>query len=611
MKFAITFVLIAAALAFDFTEKTEKSGIVFVKMSEARVTYDSYTLLYHFDIGNYLDMTEKLSDCMNGLKKLCNWIRPSNCELILQNLEHHFNYMKSDVTEIYAYRIYQRTKRGLFNFGGKILHWLYGLMDEDTARGYAQKINEIGNVTIREHALQAEQLLIIKETIRVNNDSFNILNNKLDNTMKNLADIQGYSVKKIENLQLDERFLELTNVAQLIIMEHARLSSQILDSLENTINGKISQLIPLQVLTEDIGKLSQALGENQRMPIDVQEEDVLHIFKFSATRAALIGKRLLIEMTIPVVERTEYSLHRSIPVPIKIGEQTRIISSHPQYFLISNDLREYILIDEAEYSDAKTNRKGELIFSPAQNVHFAYDSSCEISIFMSSIKNSIAKICNTNVIPSAVYFVAIEQNSIYYVYTEKTVHILEHCNGKPSTINALETSGYLKLNRKCRINTDKISIRPHLNTRLDSPKIIELSETTNNLTLETLTEIIGEIPASIDLKSDDSILIQNHDDDYRKLVAKTDNLIKENAYEIKFEQIGYGNIKTGIISSGSAISITMIAIIVIFFILYKKFFNAATWIKLAKKLENQSENIPKLFIKKIYVKRNDETSFDE
>lgn len=102
--------------------------------------------------------------------------------------------MKSDETNIYPYRIYQRVKRGLFNFIGKIVHLVYGVMDDDKARDYAQKINELANITKREHELQADQLLIIKETIKVNNASFSLLNEKIDNTMKKLTDIQTMSI---------------------------------------------------------------------------------------------------------------------------------------------------------------------------------------------------------------------------------------------------------------------------------------------------------------------------------------------------------------------------------------------------------------------------------
>lgn len=613
MKLASLFVLFTAVIAFEFTEKTEKSGIVFIKIQKGRVSYDTYTLLYHFDLSNYLDMTKKINECMNGLEKLCNWIQNSNCKLILQNLQHHFDYMKSDETDIYAYRIYQRSKRGLFNLGGKIMHWIFGLIDDDTAKEYDQKINDLSNITKREHEIQVEQLLIIKETIKMSNESFYLLNNKLDDTKKKLFEIENYSVKNIQQLKLDERFLELTNIAQLIIMEHARLSTQLLNSLESTIKGKISQLIPIQTLVEDIGKLAQILSENQKLPIDIQTEDVLHIFKFATIRAALMNNRLLIEITIPVVERKEYSLYRSIPVPLKIKEQTQIVSSQPQYFLISDDFHEYILIDEEEYLAAKTNRRGVMIFSPAQNVHFTHDNSCEMSIFMSPIKNSIKKVCKTNIIPSAVYFVAIELNSIYYIHTEKKLHILERCNGKPAIMHLLSTSGYLKLDKKCKISTDSISIRPHSNTRIESPKIIKLLESTNNIILETLSEIVEEIPASVTIESGNNILIQNHNEDYLKLMTKTDKLIKEITYANRFDEIKYENYKTGVISSTISISYATLIAITIVIITYKKFFCANTWTKLANKLEQQTQNIPKLFVRNIHsqANENNEISIDE
>lgn len=146
----------------------------------------------------------------------------------------------------------------------------------------------------------------------MNKKSFDLLNDQIYDTIQKLAEMREYSVKQIENLQLNERFLELSNVAQLIIMEHQRLSSQILNNVENAITGKISKLIPLEILTKDIGKLAQMLEDNQRMPIDIQQEDILHIFKFSTTRAALIKKNYLYqlskELNIHCIDQSQYQL---------------------------------------------------------------------------------------------------------------------------------------------------------------------------------------------------------------------------------------------------------------------------------------------------------------
>lgn len=60
MKLAIIFVLQAVAFSFDFTKKVEKTGIIFSKIGDARISYDSFTLLYYFEMSNYLQMTEKV-----------------------------------------------------------------------------------------------------------------------------------------------------------------------------------------------------------------------------------------------------------------------------------------------------------------------------------------------------------------------------------------------------------------------------------------------------------------------------------------------------------------------------------------------------------------------
>ena len=97
---------------------------------------------------------------------------------------------------------------------------------------------------------------------------------------------------------------------------------------------------------------------------------------------------------------------------------------------------------------------------------------------------------------------------------KKTIHILERCSGKRATMHAIKTSGYLKLNQKCSINANKISIRQHINTKIESLEIIELTEATNNLTLEALSKMTEQIPESADLNSDENILIHKHSEDY-------------------------------------------------------------------------------------------------
>lgn len=121
--------------------------------------------------------------------------------------------------------------------------------------------------------------------------------------------------------------------------------------------------------------------------------------------------------------------------------------------------------------------------------------------------------------------------------------------------------------------------------------------------MESLSQIIGQVPLSNDLKIDDNILIQNHREDYTKLIAQTDKLIEKSSNEIKFTQISSDNVKIGILSTDTAISFSTILIIIIIIIVYKRFFHLNTWLTLAQKLGNNTERIPKFFVRNIYHNR--------
>lgn len=587
--------------ALNFTEKTENTGIIFIKMERARVSYDTFTVVYHLDISEYMKMTTRVTECIDKLEYLCRWTKSTNCELIIENLRNQVTHMKIDESDINSYKI-SRAKRGLINLGGKILNWIFGVMDADSAQEYDKKINEIHETSKREHTIQNEQLMLVRETLNFSNKSYTELNEKINGTIEKIKELYGHSTKQLEKLQTEEKFLELTNVAQLIIMEHTRLSTQILKNLESTLAGKISQLIPTESLKKDISKISTLLTENQKLPIDPRDEDTLHIFKFATTRAALFNRRLLVELTFPVIERTRYTLYRTIPVPVKLRERTIVITTPPTYFVLSDDRREFIFIDETELKESKTTKSGERIINPAQNAHFSSDDSCEMSIFLNPSKTAIEKTCDVRTIPTNTYFVTIQQNVLYYIYTSNATRIHQHC-GRPTMTHTIQNNGYLKLERKCRINTDKISIRPHVDTKMDTTEVISLTNATHNTTLETFSDVIqkNNIP-EIESKHRGNVLIQNHNDEYRKLIDKTDELLRERAYMNRFEQAKFDNVKMGICTTSAAIIFTVLSITILTIILYKRFFSLRTWHNLAEKFEENTEKIPKIFIHNIYPK---------
>lgn len=134
-------------------------------------------------------------------------------------------------------KTHSRSKRS-WNWAGSAFHWAFGLMDADTAATYDSKINELINETSRIHNDIGDETIFIKEFIKLNNNTqtelsmqFTKINKKLNNYIKLSGDKMRAQIEKTE---FNHVIQETITILLLRIMEHQRLSNQILSSLKNT-----------------------------------------------------------------------------------------------------------------------------------------------------------------------------------------------------------------------------------------------------------------------------------------------------------------------------------------------------------------------------------------
>lgn len=161
--------------------------------------------------------------------------------------------------------------------------------------------------------------------------------------------------------------------------------------------------------------------------------------------STLFGSRILMEVTIPIVERQKYTAYEIIPIPITTNNNTIIIKPSTQYVLLNDDAKDYIPISSKEYLRSKENLGGEKIVKPAENAHLDFSENCEISIFMHPQRKTILKLCDFKIIPTSNYFISINFNDLYYLQIVINNHgILSPLSG--------QNSGLLTLNKDCRQN---------------------------------------------------------------------------------------------------------------------------------------------------------------
>lgn len=600
------FLCIGSGFTFDFEPQINNAGLTFVELAKSRISYDSYTILYYLDISQYKNLTLTINEFIDKNKNTCKNIRSKTCETLMSQLTSQLNYMKRDETDIEAYQQKNRKQRAI-EVVGSFLHWAFGLMDADTAKDYNNKIDKLDSEIIRIHNVLNEQTSLIKETIDLNNKTVADLQHQLKRINEYVKTYQR-TQEFVHFVHSELIFTQGLTVMKLVIMEHQRISQQILHCLEDIVSGKITQLIPKEKLAEDLLQIETLLRENQKLPIDFNVENPLHIFKYSQIATSLYGNRLFLEVTIPIVEREIYTAYKVIPIPTTIQNNTVIINPSTHYVLINDADKEFIPITASEYSKSKFNMRGEKIIKPAENARFDFSENCEISIFMEPNKHTVSHFCDIKIIPTSNYFISINSNDLFYLKINKPILFTEYCQGQTSKFREIHESGLLRLGKDCRVTTDKISLRSRSNYRFESSNIIVLANRTQNIAFECISEKIkGMFNISVP-DVEENILIQDYSSDFNILSEKASKIIEKTKQDIKWREVNSRDLfrTKQSLAFSLIVGISVLSLILlILYVLYNKFFKLSTWVKLANILSlGNADDIPHLFIRNTNSNRN-------
>lgn len=595
-----------------YTEiKSGHSGLVFVKTTDAKISYDTYTILYHIDLSTYFKIATTIKKYSNIAEKNCYKLNSTTCNVVIKSIKNQLEYIHRDEMDIRSYQQNQlksnmnthvRQKRSIESIGSAF-HWMFGLMDADTAREYDNKINNIINETERIKFTSQDNTIFIKETIGHMNNTFATVHEQMeainDKINSHQSRLEAWNIK-LSALEIEAEILKTGIVLQNLITEHRASSSLLLKSLENAMSNKINQLIPSQKLALDLFSIYQILPMNQMLPINFTVENPLSIFKYSKTSASLFGKRYLLEITIPIIERQQYAAYEIIPIPTIVDNKALIINPSMKFVLINTGGSEYIPITKSELDISKTNFFGEKIISPSENSHLDISQSCEITIFLAPRKNIILDLCDVKIIPKTNYFISINHNNIFFVTITKPTTLIEHCSGKQIKSYDLHMSGKMLLEPGCRVSTDKISIRPRTNYKFNSQNEIILSNHTQNLSLEAFSIKIAHLKNITIPEMNKNIVIKDYSLDFQKLSSHAEKLIEQAKWESNIQEIHYENVNRSYFIYwliGIAVTILIIAGIIFGLFIYLKFYNINTWIRLAEVLGTKnSDRVPKLFI---------------
>lgn len=585
----LSFSSIPSTHSLEYIENDYQSGLMFQKVSNARVTYDSFTLLYHADLTHFFEIRAHIWDLRETIRRIC-WVEESNfCDILRLNNERRLGKVDRDLADINLYQLKQNTrpKRAIsFAVAAGIISGFIGLITAGQAAYYGSQISKLETDYSVLKKIDTDGLLFMRQNIITEKQAYIDIRNITDQMLDRIKNISN---ENLEWFTRGTREFVINRLMQIInhwFMEHADVSELILTHLHSAIYGKYSHLIPVSQFHLDLIEIEKQLSDHQQLPINIHTENPLNIFKFSTTKTTIYENRLLIEITIPKMDRESYILYKIIPIPILAEGFLNIIIPSMEYILIDQSSANFIPIFRDEISNVPSNTNGEKIISPQNNIYHDYKDSCEMTLKLNPHDGNFKELCNFRPIPSTNYFIVLDSFNKFFLSLSKPTSLVEFCPGKSIQPKRITKSGFLTLSENCKIKTDKITLRPRINTIYDSHTDIELVPVITNFTSNMVGDLVKKFSTPEHLESPEpSILIDEHIKDFDNLADEADFLIAQ----ISDKQITENTYKERI----SHNFFIVIGIVLLFFIgmslfayyLYAKFYNVKTWIRLANKFE--------------------------
>lgn len=191
-------------------------------------------------------------------------------------------------------------------FCGEIAHYAYGILDKKRTEEYATFINENRNETIRNRQLIYNNTVFAESMVLYTNTTFNKVAKAINNVKDNLAKFTAEQNKYVDNMMALIKVQMINSVITMANNEHTRMHNKIRRTLENAREGKISELIPKEMIKTELTKIQPLLKPIQRLPLDPNSEDAWHIYKYSTISSILFKDKIMIEIKMPIAEREDY-----------------------------------------------------------------------------------------------------------------------------------------------------------------------------------------------------------------------------------------------------------------------------------------------------------------
>lgn len=426
-------------------------GIVFTKTGGARLINGHWKICYHYNLTEYYQEIKEFRLTLNQMELICEKLSDHNCGVVTKFFNSEYQRMQYDMDLLDINKKISKREAPLA-FIGKLDHDLFGLVDEESAKSYENKINELILSINEQHTLDANQTTFVKKSLITTQQVTENLQknlNKLYIAFKSTALGLNTSLST-ESLKIELN--SLTNIASLIVLEHRGITEKI-------VHKNPADLIDFNTINDDFRHIRDKLGHDHMLPIKIKTRgDVYKTLRISTSGVKISRSALLLEINIPLVENKKYELFESTPIPIIHDGAMFGIKTVQKYILANMNIKEYVEISENELNKCHEIEMYERICQTTAPIVVNDFNTCEADILFGD-GSELPKSCILKKINNATYISELNKSGIYVVTPNGQTKVRTICNETRVAVETIDKQIMISPEPDCVVKIAKYRLR--------------------------------------------------------------------------------------------------------------------------------------------------------
>ena len=455
----------AGSQGYELEPFQASPGAYFEDLGHATLSTTTWTILTYVPLRATMSEAINLEKYIDYIDKTCsrlivkNWTACSHFgDMANRRLQEIKNLQRLLVSTVQRGEENGRFRRGLFNFVGKVSKTLFGTMDDDDAQFYHEQIERFEQGTTTLTQLARQQLVIVKSTLGIFNETLTDLEYNERKTRDGLSQLQSYVTtfgSQIENatyllslkIATEDHIAKALDASQAILRTLDILISNIADAQKGTLSPRV---VTPALLLDALRDSSPSFPPDTTLPFPLGKDHIHALCQLCDVHVYIFKERLGYLILVPLVHKRTFDVLRVIPLPVRVNQNNFVyIDVGDSVLCIDRAKQYYFTMTDNELAQCKT-LEAEQYVCKLQRTLFSTVTveSCAVTMFQK--RETLPVECDTRLVSlSHTVWTQLRNNTwIYFAPILDTITVL--CNNRNPVDVGLKGVGRLQVYSGCK-----------------------------------------------------------------------------------------------------------------------------------------------------------------